>query len=107
VLNTLGFRIKGQPTPIDGVNLLPLIEGKTDVRPQPIGFQSSGQSALIDNRYKLIKGGKDRKKGAPATAKGSRPDGYMLFDIVKDPGETADLAAEKLGIVEAMKEALE
>ena len=107
VLNTLGFRCKGQPTPIDGVNLLPLIEGKTDLRPQPIGFQSSGQSALIDNRYKLIKGGQERGKSGRKTAKATRPDGYMLFDIVKDPAETTDLATEKLGIVEAMKETLE
>ena len=107
VLEVLGFRMKGQPTPVDGVNLLPLIEGKTDVRPQPIGFQSGGQSALIDNRYKIIRGGKERGKGGPNTPKGMRPDGYVLFDIVEDPGEATDLAADKPDIVEAMKKALE
>ena len=107
VLEVLGFRMKHQPTPVDGVNLLPLIEGKTDIRPQPIGFQSSGQSALIDNRYKIVKRGKDRKKGGPTAPKNSRPDGCMLFDIVKDPGETTDLAAAKPDIVEAMKKAME
>ena len=30
----------------------------------------------------------------------------MLFDLVEDPGETKDLAAEKPEIVEAMKKTL-
>ena len=40
--------------PLDGVSLLPLIAGKMQQRPRPIPFESGGQLALIDNRYKLI-----------------------------------------------------
>ncbi|MHC4507427.1 MAG: sulfatase family protein, partial [Planctomycetota bacterium] len=35
VLDVLGFSMKGQPEPIDGVSLLPLIEGRMTKRPTP------------------------------------------------------------------------
>ena len=102
ILDVLGFKMQGQPQPIDGVSLLPLIEGKISRRPRPIGFESGGQVALIDNRYKLIKsgGGRKKRKDPPAA------DGYMLFDLVEDPAETKDLAAKRPEIVEAMKKTL-
>ena len=108
IMDVLGFEMQGRPVccghtgPIDGVSLLPLIEGKMSRRPRPIGFQSGGQVSLIDNRYKLIKpsGGRKKRKGAAAQ------DGFMLFDLVEDPGETKNLAAEKPEIVEAMKKTL-
>jgi len=93
ILDMLGFRMKGQPEPIDGVSILPLIEGKMTERPVPIGFESAGQVSLTDNRYKIYS--KDRGKT------------YMLFDLLEDPGETKDLAAENPQIVEAMKTTLE
>jgi len=92
VLDALGFTMKGQPEPVDGVSLLPLIDGATAERPRPIGFESGGQLALIDSRYKLIRAGKKS--------------GWMLFDIVADPSETKDLAAEKPEVVKTMTEIL-
>ncbi len=91
VLEALGFKVSAQVEPIDGVSLMPLIEGRMTERPRPIGFQSSGQMALIDNRYKLIKTGKAR---------------FMLFDLIADPAEKTDLAAEEPQIVESMKQTL-
>jgi len=93
VLDVLGFRMTGQPEPLDGVSLLPLIEGKMSERPKPIGFESGGQVALIDNRYKLITQGKGKT--------------WMLFDLAADRSETKDLAAEKPEIVEKMKATLD
>ncbi len=93
VLDVLGFKMKGQPEPIDGVSLLPLIEGKMTKRPVPIGFESGRQVSLTDNRYKLISQNKGKS--------------YMLFDLIEDPGETKDLAAEKTEIFKRMKETLE
>ncbi|MEJ2701445.1 MAG: sulfatase-like hydrolase/transferase [Sedimentisphaerales bacterium] len=93
VLDVLGFRIKGQPEPIDGISLLPLIEAQMTKRPVPIGFESRNQVSLTDNRYKIY-----------SSDKGSN---YMLFDLPEDPGETRDLAAEKPQIVEAMKTKLD
>ncbi len=93
VLDVLGFKMKGQPEPIDGVSLLPLIEGKMTKRPVPIGFESGRQVSLTDNRYKLISQNKGKS--------------YMLFDLIEDPGETKDLSAEKPEILRAMKATLE
>ena len=93
VLDAVGFKMKGQPEPIDGVSLLPLIEGTMTKRPVPIGFESGRQVSLTDNRYKLISQNKGKS--------------YMLFDLIEDPGETKDLSAEKPEILRTMKAALE
>jgi len=88
VLDLLGFQMKGQPEPLDGVSLLPLIEGTMAERPRPIGFESSGQVALIGNRYKIYGKGKSPR--------------YQLYDLLEDPGEKHDLAADKPEIVKQM-----
>jgi len=93
ILDILGLKMKGQPQPIDGVSLLPLIEGKMAQRSRPIAFESGNQLALIDNRYKIYS--KDRGRT------------YMLFDLIEDPAETRDLAAEKPKTLKSMKVALE
>ena len=92
VLDVLGFKMKGQPQPIDGVSLLPLIYGKMVRRPVPIGFESKNQVSLTDNRYKIYSSDKGET--------------YMLFDLLEDPGETKDLAAEKPQILQSMKATL-
>jgi arylsulfatase A-like enzyme len=93
VMDALGFKIKDKPEPIDGISLMPLIEGKMTERPLPIGFESRKQVSLTDNRYKIY----------------SNDDGktYMLFDLLDDPGESNNLAAEKPDILYAMKGMLE
>jgi len=78
ILEVLGLKPQEHPLPLDGVSLLPLIEGRMTERPRPIGFQSAGQLALIDNRYKIIR----RRPNEP----------FMLFDLKEDPGEKVDLA---------------
>ncbi len=92
VLDVLGFKMKGQPEPIDGVSLLPLIYGKMIRRPVPIGFESANQVSLTDNRYKIYSSNKGKT--------------YMLFDLLEDPGESKDLAAEKPQILQSMKATL-
>jgi len=93
VMDVLGFKMKGQPEPMDGISLLPLIEGKMTERPMPICFESKKQVSLTDNRYKIY----------------SNNDGktYMLFDLLDDPGESNNLAAEKTQMLRAMKNKLE
>ena len=93
VLDILGFKMKGQPNPIDGVSLLPLFEGEMTERPRPIGFESRGMRTLSDNRYKLVISGK--KKGAE------------LYDLVADPSESKNIADENKGIVDEMQEKLD
>ena len=96
----VGFRVKNQPDPSDGVNLMPMIEGRATKRQSPIGFQTIGhddvplksQCALIDNRYKIL-----REEDGP----------YRLYDLKEDPGETRDLAKEKPLMAEEMRRTLE
>jgi len=91
-MDVLGVRPEGRPAPVDGVSLLPLIEGKMAQRPRPIGFQSRNQLALIDNRYKIYS--KDKGKS------------FELYDLVSDPGEKHDLAMEKPEITKGMIDTL-
>jgi len=93
VLDILGVTMKGQPKLIDGVSLMPLIEGKMKKRPRPIGFESAGQVSLTDNRYKIYSNNKGKT--------------FMLFDLIEDPGEKKDLAAEKPEILQSMKVTLD
>ena len=102
--------------PIDGISLIPVMEGRLKARPRPIGFQFGGKLALSDNRYKLVfypKGRKKKKepkkekaaKQKPGTFEGGRT--YMLFDLLEDPAETKDLASEQPDVVRQMSSVLE
>ncbi|OPZ04089.1 MAG: hypothetical protein BWZ10_03208 [candidate division BRC1 bacterium ADurb.BinA364] len=104
-LDILGFRMEGQPEPIDGISLVPLIEGRMAERPVPIPFETLGargskasrtspRMALIGNRYKLL------------TDMEGMDGEDLLFDLLADPGETQDIAASHPDIVEAMKREL-
>ncbi|MBN1342513.1 MAG: sulfatase-like hydrolase/transferase [Phycisphaerae bacterium] len=93
VMDALGFRLKGRPEPVDGVSLMPVIEGKMTSRPTPIGFESGKQVSLTDNRFKLI------SQDAGKT--------FMLFDLLKDEGEKQDLAASNPEIVRKMRQTLD
>ena len=93
VLDALGFQMKGQPEPVDGISLVPLIDGKMTERPRPSGFESSGQVALIGNRYKIYGKGKSPK--------------YQLYDLTKDPGEKHDLADKEPDTVKKMAATLD
>lgn len=101
-LDLLGFRLKGQPEPIDGVSLVPLFEGKMTERPVPIPFETIGGTgsnnsrgsprlALVDNRYKLL------------TDMEGPGDQDLLFDLLADRGETKNLAADRADLAQAMK----
>ena len=91
------------PVPLDGISLLPLIDGQMKSRPQPMGFwqfagdqknltPNSGPSAWTDNRYKLLK---------------TKPAQWELYDVVADRPEKNDLAAAHPEVVSRMKVELE
>jgi arylsulfatase A-like enzyme len=89
VMELLGFKLHGQPEPIDGISLVPLMEGKMTERAGPIGFESGNKFALTGNRYKLI-----------STDSGST---WELYDLVDDPSETTDIAAANTQLVNEMR----
>jgi arylsulfatase len=107
ILDVLGVKPVRQPQPIDGVSLLPLIEGKMTARPRPIGFQSANQAALVDNRFKLVRLGVGTrpKAGKKKRRKRKRPAGkpqVLLFDLLADPSETTDVSARHPDVVKSM-----
>jgi arylsulfatase A-like enzyme len=114
ITELLDIKVHGQPLPLDGVSLMPLIDGKMTQRPKPIAFEvrtsrtSIRWATLVDNRCKLHKGGQaggagGRKAKAPKAA----PGGVRLYDLIHDPGETTDIAAREPKVAAAMKEQLD
>jgi arylsulfatase A-like enzyme len=93
ILDILGYTPDEVVNPIDGISLAPLINGKMERRPVPIGFQSQNQQSLTDNRYKLY---------SPDEGKT-----YELYDLIEDPYEENDIAVAHPEIVVSMKQILE
>ena len=94
LLDLVGVDVPGQVKPIDGISLMPLLEGKMNKRPKPIGFLNlkSGPAAWSDNRYKLI----SPKKGK-----------WELYDLTVDISESNDIADEHPEVVKGMKTELQ
>ena len=70
------------PAGLDGVNLLPHLEGKVTAPPHETLYWRFGpQMAIRHGNYKLVKG--------------AGVDQPQLFDLAADPGETKDLTADK------------
>ena len=55
-LDLLGIKMPDQIEPIDGMSLLPLIDGKMKRRPKPIPLVSGRAVRLVDNEHILQKG---------------------------------------------------
>jgi arylsulfatase A-like enzyme len=90
IADALGVPLEGE---IDGVSLMPLIDGgRMGERGKPIGFETPGQVALSDDRWKIISKTDDDEE----------PLGFELYDLLEDPGETTDRAKEHREIVERM-----
>ena len=117
LLDITGVQMPNQPV-IDGVSLLPLLEGKMKQRPKPVGFMlwngkgnfaqidftKDAQGVWIDGQYKLIvtpPGHSGGKRGAADAA------GAALHDIYADPAEKTNLASRMPDQVAKMRQALE
>ncbi|MCM8531737.1 MAG: sulfatase-like hydrolase/transferase [Lentisphaeraceae bacterium] len=74
---------------LDGVSLLPLIEGKVNKRSEPLGIMFTNRLNFSNNKYKLISydGGKS----------------YKLYDMINDKSETKDISQSHPEIVSEMK----
>jgi arylsulfatase A-like enzyme len=92
ILEAAGVQLRALARPIDGISLMPLIAGSMTSRPRPIGFETPGQVSLTGNRYKIYAKTGEREDAAP----------FELYDLIDDPGERHDLAAERPAIVRAM-----
>jgi arylsulfatase A-like enzyme len=94
-----------QAYPLDGINLLPLFDGKMSERGRAIPFvalltKQGSHAALLDWPYKLHT---NAGRGARRQDAGDQPVApVLLYDISKDPKETTDLAAQQPGRVATM-----
>ncbi len=85
--------------PMDGVSLVPVLNGESKERPVPIasGYQRLNKDielyAYISGQYKICIPDKGEE--------------MMLFNLEKDPYETKNLATEKPGILTELKADLE
>ena len=103
VLAATGVVAKNQIQPLDGVNLLPLFERKTEARAKSIPFWNHarkpngqpGHAALLEWPFKLhTNPGAARRVDVPGNDGAALP-GVLLYDVSKDPKETTDLAAQE------------
>ena len=108
VMAALGLDMPGDGRPMDGVSLLPLIEGAMIKRERRIAFQcpdggerskrarwGSPDHALIGDRYKFL-----------SYLDESRAADDMLFDLAVDPGERHNLVADLPEVAASMKREL-
>lgn len=88
--------------PYDGIDIMPILKGQQQERGQPIHFYFRDAVALSSERYKLIASeqSKGKRPGGVVSFKGKR---FELYDLIDDPGETNDLAAQYPQKVAAMK----
>jgi arylsulfatase A-like enzyme len=77
----------------DGINLLPLIDGKMKER-KGIGFHCRGMDAWIEKKYKIIRISSKKEEKNP----------WELYDLLADPFEEKDLAKELPEVVLRMDE---
>jgi arylsulfatase A-like enzyme len=85
---------------LDGINLLPHLEGKSDRAPHDFLFwRFGGQIAVRQGDWKLVKapgGGVDQAGARRAQADTT---GAQLFNLASDPGEQKDLSADQAEMV--------
>lgn len=95
LVDLLKINVPNQILPIDGISIMPLIDGQIKERSKPIGFWhhgagtlEGGPSAWMEDRYKFHQLPGDR---------------YELYDLHADPSEKSDIAAGNPMVVERMK----
>ena len=75
---------RGNAKPFDGRSVWPAIKDGKEVGRDGVVIASPQELAVLRGRWKYIRSGREDSQRAP-----------RLFDVVKDPGETTDLAGEK------------
>ena len=91
LLSVLNVKTIDLVKPIDGIDIMPIINGKGK-RGSPICFQFNNQHAVITDQYKLY----SPDKGVT----------YELYDLLADKSEKNNLATDKTDVVNDLKKIL-
>lgn len=86
IANILGVDLKKNKRPYDGVDILPIVQGKVKQRSAPLAFEFQKQAALMDNEYKIYSNDEGQN--------------FELYNILTDPEEQNNLGddePERLG----------
>lgn len=102
VAEVVGLPDSTMQAPQDGISLKGLFTENWSRRKEPISFSCFGNSALLDNNYKLLLNGKRKKKS------------FELYDLASDPKEATNLydtqpkvAARMTSLLEARNKSIE
>ncbi|MDP6503207.1 MAG: sulfatase-like hydrolase/transferase [Planctomycetota bacterium] len=91
------LEVAGIPLPkdreYDGISLIPMIEGRETERKGAIGFHGSGMEAWTETRYKIVRTLKAKKNPSKE---------WELYDLLSDPFEEKNLAAQKPEVCQRM-----
>ncbi|MBN1274440.1 MAG: sulfatase-like hydrolase/transferase [Candidatus Aminicenantes bacterium] len=111
--------VTGAPLPqkkIDGVNILPLLEGKTEISPRDsyYYYYNAGLRAVRRGKWKLVFPHISRSYEEVEPGQGGYPGGYTfptwemgLYDLIRDPAERNNLASEHPEIIQDLNKLAE
>lgn len=94
VADLLGLPKSTMLQPADGLSLRPLFTKEIAERHEPIPFHCLGNSAIIDNDFKLLRTGKRKPK-------------LELYNLADDPQETRNLLVKKPDVASRMQKLLD
>ncbi len=86
IIDVLGIDLPANQ--LDGISVLPLLEGREFKRPAPIGFVSSGQKVFNGQKYKLYASGRKAE----------------LYNMETDPYEKSNVARAHPEVVKQLQE---
>ncbi|SDM05413.1 sulfatase-like hydrolase/transferase [Kriegella aquimaris] len=81
IANIIGVDLKKNGRPYDGIDMLPIVQGKVKKRSEPLAFEFQKQAALMDNEYKVYSNDEGQH--------------FELYKISNDPEEQNDLAGSE------------
>jgi hypothetical protein len=96
---------------MDGITLRPLLEKNDDAWPErtlfthnPIDQTNKFPGAVRTQRYRLVREIKGASGGSKAKANDASVTPWQLYDMLIDPGQTKDIAAEHQEIVKQLSD---
>jgi len=89
VLDAIGVEHPEPSHTLDGVSLMPLIEGKSEKRSKNLGFLYTNRMSYSNEKYKIIS-----YAGKP----------FELYDMVNDPSETTNIAPKSPELLAGMQQ---